>query len=352
MNYSKLRKTNIVLITLFAVLAGLYFGSSFFEPFAFAAFLAMLMVPLTKVFERKGTGRIISSFISTLIVFLGVSGVATLLIYQLGSFINDLPAIKEAAEKLMQQLQEYLYSVSGISPAKQMQLLQKRSDDILGMLQEYLTNFLGGLAFTSFKFLLVIIYVFLFLLNRDKFVEVVLMYVPKEREAKAKQSLHEISEVSYHYLWGRIKVMTALAAMYLITFLAFGTPYAVLLTVFGALVTIIPYIGPFISGVLPVCIMLVFQNNFNTVLLFGTIILIVQLIESYVLEPIIIGSEIQLSPLAVIVAVIVGGQIWGMTGMILFVPLLAIFKIISDKTASMRPIGYLLGNKKQMQVRE
>ncbi|MCC9168714.1 AI-2E family transporter [Pontibacter harenae] len=344
MNYSKLRKTNAILLTLFAVFAGLYFGASFLEPFAFAAFLAMLMAPFSNWLEKRGLGRAISSLLSTFFVFVGVCGVAVLLSYQLAEFVDDLPAMQEASLELLQKVQNYIYSISGVSPEEQRLMLQEWSDEILEAVQENLANFAGSLAFSSLKFLLVVIYVFLLLLNRDKFAEVVLMYVPKEHEEKTNRTLHEISEVAYHYLWGRLKVMMALALMYIIIFLAFGTPYAVLLTIFGALVTIVPYVGPLISGVLPICIMLVFQNDFNTVLLFGIIVLIVQLIESYVLEPIIVGSEIQLSPLAVIVAVIIGGQVWGTTGMILFVPLLAIFKIISDKTASLRPIGYLLGN--------
>ncbi|QCR21245.1 AI-2E family transporter [Pontibacter sp. SGAir0037] len=345
MGYSKHRKLNAILITLFAVFAGLYFGASFLEPFAFAAFLATLVVPFTNWLEQKGAGRMVSSLIGTFVVFVVVSGFAVMLSFQLSRFLEDIPEMQEAAVDLLEKVQDYFYGVTGISPSKQTELLRERSDQITGAVQEYLTTFVSNTAFASLKFLLVIIYLFLFLLSRDKFAEVVLMYAPGEEQDKAKKTLDESTKVAYHYLWGRIKVMLALAAMYIITFWAFGTPYAVLLTMFGAIITIIPYIGPLLSGVLPVCLMLVFTDDFNTVLLFAGVVLVVQLIESYVLEPVIIGSEIRLSPLAVIVAVIIGGQVWGMAGMILFVPLLAIFKIISDNVESLHPIGYLLGNK-------
>ena len=112
----------------------------------------------------------------------------------------------------------------------------------------------------------------------------------------------------------------------------------------GALVTIIPYIGPFISGILPVCFAILFGMEFSQVLIFSGVILVIQLIESYVLEPVIIGSEVQLSPLAVIIAVIVGGAVWGIAGMILFVPLFAVCKILFDHTPHLRPLGFLIGN--------
>ena len=77
--------------------------------------------------------------------------------------------------------------------------------------------------------------------------------------------------------------------------------------------------------------------------MFAFTVLVIQLIESYVLEPVIIGSEVQLNPLTVIVAIIIGNLVWGLSGMILFVPMFAIFKILSDRVDNLRPVGYLIG---------
>lgn len=79
------------------------------------------------------------------------------------------------------------------------------------------------------------------------------MYVKKENEGRVKSIMNKNSKVVYQYLWGRAKVMLLLGIMYYITFLIFDIPYAVLLTLFGALVTIIPYLGPFISGLILYC---------------------------------------------------------------------------------------------------
>ncbi|MFW5831368.1 MAG: AI-2E family transporter, partial [Prolixibacteraceae bacterium] len=84
--------------------------------------------------------------------------------------------------------------------------------------------------------------------------------------------------------------------------------------------------------------------NIQKILLFSAIIVIEQLIESYVLEPLILGKEVQLNPLVVIIAVIVGGMFWGLAGMILFVPLFAMFKIISNNSPGLEPVGFLLGS--------
>ncbi len=76
-------------------------------------------------------------------------------------------------------------------------------------------------------------------------------------------------------------------------------------------------------------------------------ILVIQLIESYVLEPLLLASAVQIGPLTVIIAVVIGGAVWGVAGLILWVPLFAIAKIYFDHTKGLRPLGYLLALEKK-----
>lgn len=344
MQYSNLKRTNAILFFGFAVFGILYFGASFLIPLTFAAFLATLMEPVAAMLEKVGLGKLPASLLSTLAVLIVVGGLSFLLLYQVRLFANDLPQIKDELETFFRDFQRWFSSTTGISMQEQQEVLRKRSGTLLSALEEQLTKLLGNVLTASLQFLLVLVYLFLFLLNRGKYIQFVLMYVPDENHSKARNILHKTGSVIHHYLWGRIKVMSILAAMYIIAFLIFDVRYALLLTVFGALITIIPYIGPFISGLLPICFVIVFGRDLSEVMLFSAVILVIQLIESYVLEPVIIGSEVKLSPLAVIIAILIGSMIWGIAGMILFVPLFAMLKILSDNVPSLRPIGYLIGN--------
>ncbi|WP_460925355.1 AI-2E family transporter [Pontibacter brevis] len=346
MTYSKLKQINAILLCLIAVFAILYIGADFLVSFTFAVFIAMLMIPVADKLEDWGMGRALSSFISTLVVFVVVIGLSYLMVFQLRNLTDDLPDIQHESEQLLSQLQNFVTSITGISHEEQTRFLQERSDTILGTLEAEATNFLANLLNTFLKFLLLLIYVFLLLLYRDRFADVVLMYTSEEKKEKAKGVLSKTSHVAHQYLWGRIKVMSLLALMYIIAFLAFDIRYPVLLTAFGALVTIIPYIGPLVSGILPVFVGILFIDDSTVLVLFAVTVLIIQLIESYVFEPIIIGSEVQLNPLFVIVAIIIGNMVWGLSGMILFVPLFAVFKILSDRVESLRPVGYLIGTRK------
>lgn len=347
MQYRGLIKFNTILISFFAVIAGLYLGASFLIPITFAAFLAALASPLSNVLEKTSMPRAISSLISTLVVFLVVGGLFFLLLYQLRLFAKDLPQIRTELNDFLESFQQQLTSMTGLTPEEQLQLWRERSESILETLENSLTNILGNVLNASLKFLLVLVYLFLLLLYRQKFVDVAMMYVSEEKKENTQQVLYKTSRVVFHYLWGRIKVMSILAAMYLVTFLLFDIRYTILLTIFGALVTIIPYIGPFVSGLLPVLFVIIFGRSFSEILLFASVILVIQLIESYVLEPVIIGSEVQLSPLAVIIAIIIGGMIWGIAGMILFVPLFSILKILSDHSQNLKPIGYLISDSRK-----
>lgn len=349
MTYRNLQKANSIFILGFAVLATLYFGAGFLIPLTFAAFLAALMRPVNTVLEKVGLHNLLASFISTLLVFIVVGGLSFLLFYQLKVFADDLPQIKKEVGEFLGSMQESLSSVTGLSPEEQKDIIRKRSDTLLSSVEKQLTLALGGLVTASLKFLLVLIYLFLLLLNRHMFVNFLLLYLPGRKKEKARILLGKTGKVAHHYLWGRVKVMSILAGMYIIAFLIFDVRYALLLTIFGALITIIPYIGPFVSGILPVVFVIVFGKSFTEILLFAGVILVIQLIESYVLEPVIIGSEVQLSPLAVIIAIVIGGIVWGIAGMILFVPIFAIIKILSDYTQSLRPVGYLLGNSSKLE---
>jgi predicted PurR-regulated permease PerM len=347
MEYSDLRKVNSIFIFGFAVLATLYFGSGFFIPFTFAAFMAALMRPVAAKLEEFGLNKGFSALLSCLTVFVVLGGLAYLFFNQLRLFTEDLPQIEEQLREFQAEVQQQLASTTGLSPEEQREVFQERLRGMRETLEQQVTTFLGNMLYTILMFMLVLVYIFLFLLNREKYMDFFLQYVPAEKEGKAREIIQKSSRVAHQYLWGRIQVMTILGVMYIITFTIFDIPYTILLTIFGALITIIPYIGPFISGIIPVVFAVVFGMELSEVLLFASVILVIQLIESYVLEPVILGSEVRLSPLAVIIAILVGGAVWGIAGMILFVPLFAICKILFDYTPHLKPLGFLIGNKHQ-----
>jgi predicted PurR-regulated permease PerM len=342
----KLRNINQILLFIVVVSALLHFGSAFLIPLVFGVFFALLMTPFSNLIEKLWNKRLVSSFLGTLVVLVVVGALLFVFVYQISLFVSDLSSLNDEVQSLIQNLQNRIAETTQFSHEEQNNIWQSRSEGIVESVESGLTAFLENLLNTTVSFFLVLVYVFLLLYYRDKIFDSIWMYVKEKNEEDAKEVLQGINKVVYHYLWGRIKVMSILAAMYYITFLIFGIPYALMLTIFGALITIIPYLGPFISGLIPILFSFIYLDNTQTAIFFSIIVFVEQMIESYVLEPLIIGHEVKINPMVVIIAIALGGAFWGLAGMILFVPIFAMISIVSNHSEGLRPVGYLFGNSK------
>lgn len=338
-----LQKTNTILIFIFIVVAGLYFAAPILISLTFGIFLATLILPLCNFLEKKGAGRLTASFLSTFVLLISIGIVLFFLVRQLGVLLNDLIERREEIANYINILQKQLVASTGFSIEEQENLLKNGITDLLRVVQGVVAGFLTQIGDFLFKFLLILIYVFLLLINREKFERFLMMYVSDEKKEETGEILEKTQKVAYKYLWGRVQVMLLLGVMYTITFMAYGLDHAGLLIIFGVIVTIIPYIGPLLSGFFPILFMIIFGGSSLEIFSFAIIVVIIQLIESYVLEPVIIGSEVQQSPLIVIIAIIIGGALWGIAGLILFVPIFGILKIIFDHTRELKPLGFLIG---------
>ncbi len=343
----RLTKFNKILFFIVLVLAILYVGAPFLKPFLFGVLLASLMIPFCNFLESKRINRVIASIISTLVVFIIMGAILFLFAYQLNQFVSEISSFGDELQSFINKAQDRITSITNLSLEEQRKIWQDRSEELLHAIESQVTQFLSDFINSIFNLLIVLIYVILLLLYRGRIYEFIMMYIPKENKENSREILKRINKVVFQYLWGRAQVMILLGIMYYIAFQIFDLPYAVLLIIFGTLITIIPYFGPFVSGLMPIIFSFVFFDGIEKVLLFTVIIITIQLAESYLLEPLIIGKEVKLNPLIVIIAVILGGLIWGIAGMVLFVPLFAMLNIISMHSVGLKPIGYLLGNSRK-----
>ncbi len=341
---NQLAQINRILIFILLILVFLYLGAPFLIPFIFGIFFAFLMVPLCNVLEKIKIPRTLASLLSTLVVFIVFGGTLFLLITQINLFVSDMPDREDKIDSIIESTQNTIESITHLSLGEQDEILEERSGQIIEKIEPYVTGFFGDMFSMVFSFFMVLIYVFLLLLYREKIFDFLLMYISKNEEDSAKEILRKISKVAFHYLWGRVQVMILLGIMFFITFISFGLPYALLFSLFGAVITIIPYIGPLLSGLLPILFSFVFFDSLNKILFFSALVIVIQLLESYVLEPLILGKQVKLNALIVIVSIVMGGLMWGLAGMILFVPIFAIVKIISLSHPGLKPIGFLLGH--------
>jgi predicted PurR-regulated permease PerM len=326
-----------------ALVAALYFGRSFFIPFCFGTLLAMLFLPVCKKLEKWGLSRVPAIFICILIILLLLAGVAAALAFQGVSFAKDLPQIQQKLQQVVDSLQEWVQAQFGISPQKQIDMLKKGVSSLSQSGSNFLTGFFSAFLGSLTSFALILVYIFFLLWKREKYEAFFLKLTRKENTPEAKETLGQITKVSSEYLAGRLLSMVILAVLYCAGFAIVGLKNGILLGIIAVIPTIIPYVGPFIGGFFPLAMAFV-GGSTGMIAPVAIVLIVAQALDNYLIEPFVLGSNLNLSPFITIVSIVIGELIWGVAGMILFIPLFAIIHIVADHVPALHPIAFLLGD--------
>jgi len=184
---------------------------------------------------------------------------------------------------------------------------------------------------------------FLFLYQREKYESFCIKLVKPEHKDETRAMLRDISKVAEHYLVGRCISVIIFTVLFTGGFLIVGLQNAFLFGFISALLTIIPYVGSFLSGIGVFAIALLMDST-KTAIGALSVIIIVQAIDNYFIEPYVIGGEVNISAFFTILSLVIGGMLWGIAGMIMFIPLVGITKIVCDRVKELQPYGYLIGD--------
>jgi predicted PurR-regulated permease PerM len=155
--------------------------------------------------------------------------------------------------------------------------------------------------------------------------------------------LNESKSLIQNYLIGLLIEAAIVATLNSTLLLLIGIDYAVMIGIICALLNFIPYVGGLIASVMTMIFALVTKSPFAAVLVLGAHLL-VQLIDNNFIVPKIVASKVRINALASIIVVLIGGQLAGVPGMFLSIPITAIVKVICDRVESWKPIGFLLGD--------
>ena len=202
-------------------------------------------------------------------------------------------------------------------------------------------SFLNNTISFMGTFLLTFIYIFFLLNYRQRFKEFLLRLFPKKRKGEVSEVIHKSAKVSQNYLMGKLILMGFLAIIYSIGLGISGVSNFILISIIAALLTLIPYIGNIIGLVMAMAFG--YLTSGQTGVLIGTALTftVAQFVESYILQPYVVGDKVDLHPFIVIVGVVAGGARWGVIGMILAIPVLGILTIIFLHVTPLHPFGYL-----------
>lgn len=327
------------LLILFLVLAGLYYAKYFLIPLAIGTVLATLFLPFCKWMEGKKLPRVFAVSICLLILLIVIAGISAILGWQISELAKDFALIKQKFVEFGNQIQEYLFRNVGVSLEKQDQVLSQQQP----LFAYILKGAAGSLPSIFTNFILIMVYVVFLLYYRTHIKQFLLKLSSPSQQDEMEKVIYRVAHVSQQYLVGLSKMIVCLWIMYGIGFSIIGIKHALFFAFLCGLLEIIPFIGN-ITGTTITLLMAAVQGATLPMLvgITGTYGLI-QFIQGWVLEPLIVGSQVKINPLFTIIALVIGGLIWGVPGIFLAIPLMAMFKIVCDHVEPLKPYGFLIG---------
>lgn len=316
----------------------LYFGKILFIPLFFGLLIAIIMFPICKWLEQKGWNKSLAITTCLLIITILFAALLVLLLWQLKVFSKDAPAIFSKFETAVKQFQVWLSQNAGITANIQEGWSKKIADSFPGLLSSAFQT----TANTLFILFLTPVYTALFLYHRKVFIQYLKSITAGKYQHQLDNILLQTIHTYFNYIKGMVLVYFIVGILNSIGLLALGVKHPLLFGMLCAIMTIIPYIGIIISALLPVSLVWMDTGNIWYPLGVIAVFIFVQYLEANVIFPKVVGTQLHVSTLAMLVAIIAGGIIWGVAGMVLFIPLVAILKIISDNIEEWKPINLLL----------
>ena len=340
---SSLQRAVYFLLFALLIVTVLYYAKPFLVPVCFAGLLAMLFLPISLWLESKNIPKGISILICLIGFLIIIIGIVWLISWQVTDLTSEASDIEGKLQKMITQVKEYIQSHFGISKKQQEEIITeqaKSNSNAFSNMGSYLMGFVVD-------FILMLVYIFLFMFYRDRIKRFVLRIVSSQQKKNAETIIHDVEKVSQQYITGLGLMIACLWVMYSIGFSIVGVKYAVLFAIICGLLEIIPFIGNLTGNLLAVLMVIIQGGGIGMVV--GVVItyLIVQFLQTYLLEPLVVGAEVNINPLFTIIVLVVGELIWGIPGMVLAIPLLGIIKIICDHVESLKPYGYLIGSDKK-----
>jgi predicted PurR-regulated permease PerM len=320
----------------------LFFGREIFIPISFAMLISFVLFPICAWLERKGLGRLTAIIISvSFLMILGLLVVA-LLVFQFMGFVAEWPSIFPKVNNALTALTE-LFEVIGLSKNEQTRLLSRLSDQSSSNLFSFIKNAVSASAFSFVLLMLVPIYAMLILYYRKYWMKILSQIFPGEQ----KRSLFEIVTLTikayYDFIKGMAIVYLVVGSLNAVGLLLLGVPHAILFGFMASILTFIPYVGIVAGSLLPITMAWITYDSIWYPMGVVAIFSFVQYLEANVIFPIAVSNRLNVNTLVMLVAIFAGGILWGMAGMILFVPFIGVAKLIADHNPKWKTLSMILG---------
>lgn len=326
------QKAILVLVLLFLV--SIYFLRSIYIPIFIAYFLAFLLNPVVRWFEKRGFGRVGPIFLMLVLLFVVVGAFAVMMVPKIYVQLRELFArLPQLMDFLSTRLGPFSLRYLGYDVFTQWkEVLPTMVPEVahfpaVGILESVLSGTARALGVVLTVLLIPIL---TFYILKDYYVlnEKLLLMVPRRFVLDVKEVMHRLSIVLGGLIRGQFLVCAILAAYYSIAFSALGVDMALLLGLLAGLLNLVPFVGPLTSLFLTLFLTVLAGGQLTQCMSILGVFLVANLLDNTVLTPRIVGKQMGISPLTIILALLAGAELLDFLGILLALPVMAMVKVL------------------------
>jgi AI-2 transport protein TqsA len=337
----------LILQGLALILLFMYLGKSIFIPLFFAFLIAILLHPLVKWLEKIHMPRSLAAIISVMIFVAFIGGLIYFFSHQVVRFSKDLPHLEQRFETKLQGVQSWVSDKYNIDDSVQVNYVAKSANGLVNTAVNSIATTFVGMVKLVVLMIFFLIFTFFILFHRRLLMNFLLALFHSEHSKRVRAVVLEVHRVINSYVVGLLLEMLVLGLLIFTALTIAGIKYALLMAILAAVLNIIPYIGIYSSLFLSMFITLA-NGTGAQVLAIAIIFIVAHFIDANIILPRIVGSRAKLNPMITIIAVLIGSLLWGIPGMFLFIPLMAIIRIISEEIEDLKPWSILIGEEKKV----
>lgn len=337
-------KTVYIALLIIIIVFCMIIGKQLLVPLLISGYIAMLLTSACNALERRKIPRSVSAFICLFIFITILGGIIFFIYLQVRGFMNDLgdgltdkinTFVIEANKWSMQTFGFDLGMPNGFEMKKAVEMVQSENTNPT----QIISSTIGMLS----DIILLPVFIFFLLIYRDHLAVFITKVFSKQDNTFLLDKLTSIRKIVHAYIVGAGKVMLILAVVNTGVLFALGIKHAIFFGVLAGMLNIIPYLGPSLGAVLPFTFALITTDNLFYPIAVVVAFTFIQFLEGAFLTPKITGGNVNLNALVTFIGLLIGGAIWGITGMILIIPSIAILKKLFELSPDTQPYAYLFG---------
>ena len=337
-------RRSIELLGIYLIGSLLIVGKGIIMPVLLAFFMSIVLLPVYRFLRSKKFPEPLAIFLPILMVAVLIAGLVWFFSSQIGRFAADFPQIQKNISVHLNSFSNWINQKTDFTTQEQLKFLKDQSNKLVS----YAGNLVSGAALSltsAFIFIgLVPIYIYLFLSYKNLLLRFVFVWFDQSEHQKVKEVMKETESIIKSYLIGlmiQISYVTILLGGIL---MLIGIKHAILIGVIFAILNLIPYVGALIGNLIGVLLTLTASQEIWPIFTVLGVIAFVQFLDNNILMPRIVGSKVRINAFAAILGVFIAGALTGIPGMFLALPIIAVLKIIFDRSEMFRPWGVLLGD--------